>query len=100
MTEGDLIGGKTLQEIQDMPMSEMRAHMRKHSDPHWGRSDNGKNRAFNVEVRLITEEYIEVVARNFDEAAEEAERYIKSECSCDDYEISNVQDVESGEYNG
>jgi hypothetical protein len=33
----DKIGGKTLQEIQDMPRSKMLGHMRKHVDHRWGR---------------------------------------------------------------
>ncbi len=91
------IGGKTLQEIQDMPMSKRHAHMRKYVSPDWAREKQpeGKEAKYritvNLTVRAEEEEVFEVFATNEENAEIEAEEYIKDNFSYEDYEIEEVE---------
>ena len=93
------IGGKTLQEIQDLPWSEMRCHMREHVDPKWQSwSDtDGKIRAYNVKVELILttseNQRFQIQAHSKEEADELAETHIQDNFEYDDYEIYDLSEA-------
>ena len=93
----ELIGGKTLQEIQDLPWSEVRCYMREHVDPKWQSwSDtDGKIRAYNVEVELTTSENqrFQIQAHSKEEADELAETHIQDNFEFDDYEITELEET-------
>lgn len=90
----ELIGGKTLQEIQDLPLSEMHSHMREHVDPKWQSwSDaDGKIKVYNVTVELTTSENkkFKIEAHSEEEADELAETHIQDNFEDDDYEIYDL----------
>ena len=97
----DKIGGKTLQEIQDLPLSEMHNHLREYVDPKWGKPKGveGPYRVFEIAAHLTTWERFKVKANSYDQAVEKAEQYIGDTFSCDEHELFNVFDKELGVYN-
>ena len=93
----ELIGGKTLQEIQDLPLSDIHRHMREHVDPKWQSwSDtDGKIKVYNVIVELTTSENqrFQIQAHSKEEADELAETHIKDNFEFDDYEIMELEET-------
>ncbi len=92
-----LVGGKTLQEIQEMPMSKRHAHMRRYVCKDWGRDIPAKTneKKWDVDVTLISNENecFEVWASNEEEALEKAIKYINAEFCFDDYNIDNIKEA-------
>ena len=90
-----LIGGKTLQEIQDLPLSEMHEHMQEHVDPKWQKwsATDGKIKNYYVQVTLTTsgEEEFHVNAHSEEEAEEKANTYIGENYNYDNYEIEHLE---------
>lgn len=91
-------GNKTLQEIQDLPLSEMHYHLKKHVDPNWGESDKICNLSktlldYEVKAKLETIEYVSfaVKARSKVEATEVARVYIDQSFEFDNYEITELE---------
>lgn len=90
------IGGKTLQEIQNMSHRESQMHMRKHHDLQWGvesPTPAGKPEKYNVRVRLESTEWenFTVLACSEEEANEAADAYIENNYSYEDYEITELE---------
>ena len=99
MTE--LIGGKTLKEIWDMPRSESIIHMKQHVHPLWGeqkRDKEPKDKLFDVEVEWSRHESgtktYEVVAEDEEEAKSIARDKFSDEAEWEDeIEFINVEEV-------
>ena len=93
----ELIGGKTLQEIQDLPLSQMHKHMRQYVDPKWQSwSDtDGKIKSYHVLVSLMTTEQKEfdITAHSEEEADEKARDYISDNYFYEEYEIDGLEEI-------
>lgn len=96
----DLIGGKTLQEIIDMPMSVRHKHMKKYVDPNWGKeSSSSALKSYTVEIEYKYYKFAsvtyEVLAVDEDEAADVAatdfniDDDIGDDAEIEDIEVSN-----------
>lgn len=93
------VGGKTIQEIQDMPMSKRHEHMRKHVNKNWGKDAPTKGfLKFEVVAVLetTTEEEVAFVvdAIDKDDATTKAREHIFAEFTFDEYEIERLEEVD------
>jgi len=91
------IGGLTLQAIQDLPLSKMHQHMRKHVDPKWQAwsKTDGKLKTYDVTVELTTSDMklFKVEAHSDEEAQDLAENHIEDNYVFDDYEIYRLEEL-------
>lgn len=93
-------GGLTLQEIQDLPLSEMHSHLKKYVDPSF--NAYGKGNPEKVKIYLINYSVTETSSHSFTvtgcseaEAEEKAEDRIENEnCFADDWTVDDIKEVE------
>lgn len=86
-----------MQEIQDLPLSQMHKHMKRYGFPRWGDvTEDSKDEAvqYNVTVRLESVEYssFHVRARDKEEAEDLAAVHIESTFDFDDYQITTLEE--------